>query len=194
MERHWSKVDSELHTHHPVKEPKVPDRAAEKPFASQVASPGDVPLKPLPSLVDPTARATAQRKDDNEQDHILLSDSEDEPNEPSGLGLARTESSEREHQLMIMRKVIRKWWRLAGLKGEPRVMDTEDEGEFVVPWTKVWLLFSFGDYLQRSSGAIANSCDRALRQESKVELDVLVLRTELDNRNREHSVRDSEQI
>lgn len=141
MDRHWSKVDDELHAHHPVKEPKMPDSAAEKPSSNQPASSDHVPLKPLPSLVGSTARDTSQHDDGIDQDQSPLSDSEDD--EPPDLGLVGTDSSERENQLVIMRKVIRKWWRLAGLKGEPQMMDG-DEGELAVPWTKVWLLVPRG--------------------------------------------------
>lgn len=42
-----------------------------------------------------------------------------------------------EHELQIIRKVMRKWWRLAGLKGAPRCCDSIGEGEFKVDWTRV---------------------------------------------------------
>lgn len=42
-----------------------------------------------------------------------------------------------EHELQIIRRVMRKWWRLAGLKGEPKCCDSIGEGEFMVDWTRV---------------------------------------------------------
>ena len=58
-----------------------------------------------------------------------LSDSEDEddddlPDDPA-----------RERELAIMRKVMRKWWRLAGLPGNPRMVEQKGD-EFAVAWTK----------------------------------------------------------
>lgn len=41
-----------------------------------------------------------------------------------------------EKELRIMRKVMKKWWRLAGLKGMPAVCAEEGE-EFQVNWTRV---------------------------------------------------------
>ncbi|KAJ4503555.1 hypothetical protein HRR83_002641 [Exophiala dermatitidis] len=41
-----------------------------------------------------------------------------------------------ERELQIIRKVIRKWWRLAGLKGQPRCCDNMTDEEFQVDWTK----------------------------------------------------------
>jgi hypothetical protein len=42
-------------------------------------------------------------------------------------------------ELQIARGVIRKWWRLAGLKGTPNACDDMEEGEFQVDWTRVRL-------------------------------------------------------
>ncbi|KAK8173111.1 5'-nucleotidase [Phyllosticta citrichinensis] len=43
---------------------------------------------------------------------------------------------QRERELSIMRRVMRKWWRLTGLPGHPALCDDLREGEFVVNWTK----------------------------------------------------------
>jgi 5'-nucleotidase len=48
-----------------------------------------------------------------------------------------TESARREKELVTMRRVIKKWWRLAGLKGHPQLCDEQGDGEFMVNWTKV---------------------------------------------------------
>ncbi|KAF2178226.1 5'-nucleotidase [Zopfia rhizophila CBS 207.26] len=44
--------------------------------------------------------------------------------------------TKREHELVIIRKVMRKWWRLAKLPGHPNLCDELGEGEFQVNWTK----------------------------------------------------------
>jgi len=42
-----------------------------------------------------------------------------------------------ERELQIIRKVMRKWYRLAGLKSPPKCCDSMCEGEFQVDWTRV---------------------------------------------------------
>lgn len=39
-------------------------------------------------------------------------------------------------QVDVIRRVMRKWWRLAGLKGNPNLCDELGDGEFQVNWTK----------------------------------------------------------
>jgi hypothetical protein len=41
-----------------------------------------------------------------------------------------------EHELWILRRVMTKWWRLAGLKGNPKLCDVLGAEEFQVNWTK----------------------------------------------------------
>jgi hypothetical protein len=41
-----------------------------------------------------------------------------------------------ERQTELIRRVMRKWWRLAGLKGNPNLCDELGGGEFQVNWTK----------------------------------------------------------
>ncbi|KAL6708949.1 hypothetical protein ACN47E_002076 [Coniothyrium glycines] len=41
-----------------------------------------------------------------------------------------------ERQAEIVRKVMRKWWRVAGLKGSPKLCDELGDGEFRINWTK----------------------------------------------------------
>lgn len=36
----------------------------------------------------------------------------------------------------LLRKSMRKWWRVAGLKGTPRCADELGEGELRIDWTK----------------------------------------------------------
>lgn len=82
-----------------------------------------------------TERPAKSRKLNEQQDSskgeqgFQLSDSEDDgdddlPDDPA-----------RERELAIMRKVMRKWWRLAGLPGNPRMVEQKGD-EFAVAWTK----------------------------------------------------------
>jgi len=53
----------------------------------------------------------------------------------------RPEVMDRERELGIMRRVMKKWWRVAGLEGHPGLADTEEFS--TVHWTKV-RFFSLG--------------------------------------------------
>lgn len=41
-----------------------------------------------------------------------------------------------DREVDMIRRVMRKWWRVAGLKGSPKLCDELDGGEFQVNWTK----------------------------------------------------------
>lgn len=84
-------------------------------------------------VVEPNTEGVDERSGENGYTTTPLDDSEDE-----GHHRVRNpphDKSERESQLV--RKVVRKWWRLAGLKGQPKCCDNLDEGEFQVDWTRV---------------------------------------------------------
>lgn len=141
---------------HPVREPIKPGEAHdEKGISRQPADADGVNLDP--SLVGnaqkaqhghsrsmsgpphkrqqteqpPTAKGHA---DDAKLDGLSLdSDSEDDASDLPAV--TSEQQSQRERELQIMRKVMRKWWRLAGLPGHPRMC--EEKGEtFGVMWTK----------------------------------------------------------
>ena len=59
---------------------------------------------------------------------------EDEDDGPMYDSRVPIQFSEREKQ--ILRKVMKKWWRVAGLKGTPKLCDELGGGEFQVNWTK----------------------------------------------------------
>ena len=159
MGRHWGGVHDELHQAHPVREPKVPNipRQADDPAANRQyehtdgntqKSTANKDGETMPSLVGKAQQPhhpmpvrkkqktkeadTEAAVDDGTHEHHL-SDSEDDH---SDLKPVPTESSQRERELVIMRKVMRKWWRSAGLQGHPNLCDELGE-EFGVHWTKV---------------------------------------------------------
>lgn len=70
----------------------------------------------------PSKVVTGHEQHPNEDD----SDSEDENHESC---------AQRDRELNIMRKVMRKWWRLTGLQGHPSLSDPGGP-EFCVPWTR----------------------------------------------------------
>ncbi|KAK5704009.1 hypothetical protein LTR97_003022 [Elasticomyces elasticus] len=137
MGRHWDGVHGELHEVHPVREPLKPGDALEE---HQATADGNG----VRSLAGKALRNGSSRKDDSENadDHLHNhSDSEDDespradlPAVPSGPD-AHHEVMRRERELVLIRKVMRKWWRLAGLQGHPSLCD-EHGDDFGVHWTK----------------------------------------------------------
>ena len=75
-------------------------------------------------------RRRQQEKDKQGADHPGLSDSEDDE---AHVPAVSPVSDRRERELDIMRRVTRKWWRLAGIKGHPGLCDAEELG---VHWAK----------------------------------------------------------
>lgn len=76
-----------------------------------------------------------------ELDSSDSSDDEGQDDEKAGGAKANKPVSralnEREKELSVMRKVMRKWRRIAGLQGNAALADELGEGEFSVNWTKV---------------------------------------------------------
>ncbi|KAK5052156.1 hypothetical protein LTR84_002960 [Exophiala bonariae] len=106
LNRHWEGVKEDLHATHPVVEPTTE------------AGSGDS-LRGRGSMAA-TGTITP------------LDDSEDEGEH----GRVHIPQKWSEHELQIIRRVMRKWWRLAGLKGAPKCCDSISEGEFMVDWTR----------------------------------------------------------
>lgn len=119
MTKHWGNVQEKLQTVQPHLEPK-----------GKVASALEVVQDPRNSgrLTPHGHRPEGAETPLNESD----TDSEDEA-EPRR---ANNVVEELERKRVLMRKVMRKWWRLAGLKGQPRCGDPLGEGEFTINWTK----------------------------------------------------------
>lgn len=91
--------------------------------------PHEYPKSPLPLVKSMTGQ----------EEVISLSDSEDdsEYHVPILAPVTTTEASQNERELMIARKAMRKWWRLAGLnKRKGREMGFEKGEELGVAWTR----------------------------------------------------------
>lgn len=124
MGRHWGGVHRELHDVHPVREPVKPGEAVLNGAQSKTKD-----TQKVPSLV-----GKAQQSHDH-ADGEAASDSEDDEHPRADLPAVPTDVSEHERKLVIMRRVMRKWWRLAGLKGHPNLCEEAGE-EFGAHWTK----------------------------------------------------------
>lgn len=110
--KHWDGVKQSMEEVHPVVEPRSPT----------VESP-EKPKAPEPNV--PGVEETLEESDD---------EATTDGARPAG-ELVNLEKRERE--MHLARKVMRKWWRLAGLAGQPSCCDSLDVEEFNVDWTKV---------------------------------------------------------
>lgn len=130
--RHWGNIHEELHETHPVIEPQPPqDKVVE---AFRRAANRDAHKRSNLRGYSSTGLGTGYTTP-------LDYESEDEQAE---LKPVPTRVTDRERELVIMRKVMRKWWRITGLPGHPQLCDELGEGEFMVNWTKVsWRALSW---------------------------------------------------
>ena len=141
LSRAWGDIHDSLHDVHPVHEPLKPgDAIAVRGRQASLANAEDVP-----SLVGKAQRDGEQEGVDeglearkrrqsgtHHHHHAHDSDSEDDHSDHPAVA---TDSSARERELLIMRRVMRKWWRLAGLKGHPNMCEEQGD-EFAVHWTR----------------------------------------------------------
>ncbi|KAK4540460.1 hypothetical protein LTR36_009206 [Oleoguttula mirabilis] len=142
MAQHWGGVHEGLHDVHPVREPVVPGESGRRVEDAKQArdddDDDDDEGREVPGLVGKAQRQDGHRIKEagDEETHLLeYSDSEDEESHRADLPAVGTRHTRRERELVIMRKVMRKWWRLAGLAGHPSMCEEVGE-EFGVHWTK----------------------------------------------------------
>lgn len=138
MGNHWDAIHERLHQRHPVIHPQPPEHQIVEAFRRAANSPKHFPEernRHRPNHVDsmPSGRHTPSRRR-LEGVETPLDESEDEHSEVKPVHPVVTQ---RARELVIMRKVMRKWWRLTGLPGHPALCDQLGEGEFMVNWTKV---------------------------------------------------------
>jgi 5'-nucleotidase len=85
-----------------------------------------------PANLERVMRSTG--KDQPSGDAVDPDADEDEDDGPMYDDSVPIRFNEREKE--VVRKVMRKWWRIAGLKNEPKLCDELDVKEFAVNWTK----------------------------------------------------------
>lgn len=124
--QHWNRVQDSLHDVQPVREAVGNSPTATK-ASVEAQSNGDSRR----SLVDTaqTQRPSKSRKLQHPDSNIELSDSEDDEQDIPSVAPAH------ERETMLMRKVMGKWRRLAGLKGHAKMCAPQDE-DFGVDWTR----------------------------------------------------------
>lgn len=123
--RHWGGIHEELHETHPVIEPQPPQDKVVEAFRRAA----NLDAKKRSKLRERSATGLGTG-----YTTPLDYESEDEHAE---LKPVPTKVTDRERELVIMRKVMQKWWRITGLPGHPQLCDELGEGEFMVNWTKV---------------------------------------------------------
>ncbi|KAK3721937.1 hypothetical protein LTR37_002753 [Vermiconidia calcicola] len=130
MGRHWGGVQKDLHVSQPVREPVKPGQAHDENAVPR--QPEAKGLEEVPSLVGKAQRNGTRNQHPQVTEEMAGSDSEDDSTD---LPPVPIDPSARERELLVMRRVMRKWWRLAGLKGHPE-MCAEVGDEFGVNWTR----------------------------------------------------------
>lgn len=135
MGRHWGGVHENLHDVHPVREPARQGSIHDESTGARGASKTEA-AKAVPSLDGAVQSSNSHHRHNSKQRHNSFgehdSDSEDDATDVPAVP---TNLSEKERELVIMRKVMRKWWRLAGMKGHPNMCSEVGE-EFGVHWTR----------------------------------------------------------
>lgn len=120
-ERHWKGVHEAMHPHSPVVHPS-PNTP------SVVDGPAKSSLHARPAEREPQTV-----KDKEEGDFLDDSDDENYTDEPKHI---RDSVDGQERKLRLMRQVMKKWRRLAGIQ-HPMSCDNIREGEFQADWTRV---------------------------------------------------------
>ena len=124
----WSGIQGHLHGVHPVKEPTSPVQERNGNIMPSRSIPNGFGKRPLSSA--PSERERKQLK----QDTSIEVDSDSEDN-TSDFPATPIDQMKDERELHITRRVMRKWWRIAGLPGRPHMCAEQGE-EFGVPWTR----------------------------------------------------------
>ena len=86
---------------------------------------------PQPPSIDRVVRSTAGQASNGSEDPDADEDEDDGPMYDDSVPIRFNE-----RQKEVVRRVMRKWWRLAGLKSSPNLCDELGQNEFVVNWTK----------------------------------------------------------
>jgi 5'-nucleotidase len=95
------------------------------------ASPTSTSTEPKPPAIDRVVRDTQDQVSGNDTDPDADEDEDDGPMYDDSVPIRFDE-----RQKEVIRKVVRKWWRLAGLKSVPNACDELAVREFQVNWTK----------------------------------------------------------
>ena len=126
MDRHWKGVQNSMNPTSPVVEPNTPIKSpTENSSGAFQPKPDVAPQSDLAN--DANACADTDEPLDESDDDVNADEPED----------MKASSAKREREIKLIQKVTRKWWRLAGLAGQPKCCDGMGEGEFTADWTRV---------------------------------------------------------
>ena len=87
------------------------------------------------------SRNYRQQQHDDGDDSSADSESDDDT-DLSHVKPVSAAIEQRDRELVVIRRVMRKWRRLSGLKEDPRTCDGLGEGEFTASWTRVSIIIS----------------------------------------------------
>ncbi|KAF2001863.1 Metallo-dependent phosphatase [Amniculicola lignicola CBS 123094] len=139
MERVWGGVQNNMakgcHTFVEPKRPALPHR----PSPTSTHLDPNTPSKPRARSKSPSGHSPSKRSQSSSSNHHRIdgvTDSDDDEDDMDNTQLGVMQTKWTSDELSIIRKVMRKWWRLAGLPGLPGLVDEIGEGEFCANWTK----------------------------------------------------------
>jgi len=122
MTHHLGEVHKDMHQSHCLEErPHRLESGAQASSRSRSSS-----------TANPLLTGQVKRQKTIVEGQVIDSDSEDETLDVAPVPAS---SSKKERELIITRKLLKKWRRLAGLSGQPDVDDAQS-GEFIAGWSK----------------------------------------------------------
>lgn len=120
LERQWDDINTSMQQSCSILQPKFPSSMAGKE-------------PPSGSAAQSTANGIGRGDCDGEETPFEEeSDDDEQPVSPVSPQVSR-----KIREVELIRKVMNKWWRLAGVNGNPTVCDEQREEELNVNWTKV---------------------------------------------------------
>ena len=133
MDKKFSSIQTELQNTHKLYSASPTSPSAQTKFPSHPKFPGAAPEHPriprnpaVSKVLQQHAREESPGGSESEQDP----DTDEEDYDDSEL--IKFDARE----LVVLRKSMAKWWRLAGLKGTPKCADEIGETELRVDWTR----------------------------------------------------------
>lgn len=130
MDRHWKEVQKSMSSSQ-----LAPDSQSKTPGLGEVA--GNAFTTQEAKTVKGTEEVSDLKKEEEIEEPIDESDEEVSADEEEAV---KAVNVKREREMKLARKVTKKWWRLAGLPGQPKCCD--EVFEFRADWTRVCVLSS----------------------------------------------------
>lgn len=125
MDRHWKGVQKSMSATRLAPDTQTKNTSALGEFVGNVSASSQQPQKQSGKENDTDGKKTEDEEPINESDEETSIDEDEDTKESN---------AKQERELKLARKVTKKWWRLAGLRGQPKCCD--EVFEFKADWTR----------------------------------------------------------